>query len=257
MPRTALIGHTGFVGGELSRQRDFTAVFNSSNIESIRGQTFDRIVCAGVSAVKWLANKEPKQDWVSIQRLMECLSNVSAADFVLISTIDVYRQTAGLTENDAPSTEGLHAYGLHRLRLESFIAERFPGHAIVRLPALFGTGLKKNALYDLLHDNQIDQIPSNAVLQWYPTGHLGGDLDLIAASGLRIINIVTEPITMESIRDRFFPDARIGPRMSVPLAYDLRTIHASVLGGHDGYHLTAGQVLRDMEEFVMQERARR
>lgn len=154
MPRTALIGHTGFVGGELSRQRDFTAVFNSSNIESIRGQTFDRIVCAGVSAVKWLANKEPKRDWVSIQRLMECLSNVSAADFVLISTIDVYRQTAGLTENDAPSTEGLHAYGLHRLRLESFIAERFPGHAIVRLPALFGTGLKKNALYDLLHDNQ-------------------------------------------------------------------------------------------------------
>ena len=62
---------------------------------------------------------------------------------------------------------------------------------------------------------------------------------------------------MDSICDRFFPGVRIGPPMGVPPAYDLRTIHASVLGGHGLYHLTAEQVLRDMEEFVTEERADR
>ena len=69
MPGTALIGHTGFVGGTLLRQCPFDATFNSRNIQDIRGGHFDRIVCAGVSAVKWLANKEPEADSVSVPSL--------------------------------------------------------------------------------------------------------------------------------------------------------------------------------------------
>ena len=52
---TALIGYSGFVGGNLLRQRSFDACFNSSNIEAIAGRSFDLVVCAGAPAEKWKA----------------------------------------------------------------------------------------------------------------------------------------------------------------------------------------------------------
>jgi hypothetical protein len=257
MSHDALIGHTGFVGGTLLRDHPFAATFNSRNIEAIRGQSFGRVVCAGVSAVKWLANKEPEQDWQAICRLIDCLKEVSARSFVLISTIDVYREPNGATENEVLSLEGLHPYGLHRLRLEAFVAGHFAWHTIVRLPALFGPGLKKNALYDLIHRNQTEKIVPNAAFQWYPTRRLSSDLDRIEAAGVALINITTEAVRMETIRARFFPEVAVGAPVDAPPFYDLRSIHDTLLGGRGGYHLSAGQVLAEMADFVAGEAARR
>jgi nucleoside-diphosphate-sugar epimerase len=246
----ALIGHTGFVGGTLHRQRDFAALFNSRNIEAIKGGRFGSVVCAGVSAVKWLANKEPDADWAGIRRLMDCLDEVSARHFVLISTIDVYRDPVGPTERDLPPTDGLHAYGRHRLALEAFVAQRFASHSIVRLPALFGAGLKKNALFDLMHLNQVDRIVPNAMFQWYPLGRFARDLDLITDAGVKLINITAEPVSMQDVRARFFPDVPIGPPIETPPIYDVRSVHDALLGGHHGYHLNAAQVWQAMGTFV-------
>jgi hypothetical protein len=250
MPGSALIGHTGFVGGTLLRQRAFDATFNSRNIADISGGSFGQVVCAGVSAVKWLANKEPEADWQGIKRLMDCLADVSAAHFVLISTIDVYRDPVGLTELGPPPLEGLHPYGRHRLALEAFIAERFPSHSIVRLPALFGAGLKKNALFDLMTGNMTDRIIPNAAFQWYPLRRLGTDLATIVDAGVSLINVTAEPVTMEAIRTRFFPDVTIAAPVASPPRYDLRSIHAALLGGRGGYHLDAAAVFREMAAFL-------
>jgi hypothetical protein len=246
----ALIGYTGFVGGTLHRQRQFGATFNSRNIDAIQGGQFGTLVCAGVSAVKWLANKEPEADWRGIQRLMDCLMHVSAQHFVLISTIDVYRDPVGLTERDRPPTEGLHPYGRHRLALEAFISERFSSHTIVRLPALFGPGLKKNALYDLMHLNQTERIVPNAVFQWYPVSRLAGDLGRITDAGIQLINITAEPVAMEEVRSRFFPGVQLGQPVDAPSRYDLRSEHDALLGGRHGYHLDAAQLWQAMGAFV-------
>src|SRR5215469_14786624 len=87
---TGLIGHTGYVGGTLARSVCRAAMYNSKNIDSIRGRSFDLLVCAGVSAVKWLANKDPEADRAGIARLTDALAEVQAREFVLVSTIDVY-----------------------------------------------------------------------------------------------------------------------------------------------------------------------
>jgi hypothetical protein len=250
MPANALIGHTGFVGGTLLRQRDFDATFNSRNIGTICGGRFGQIVCAGVSAVKWQANKDPEADWRSIKRLMDCLTHVSAEHFVLISTIDVYRDPVGLTELDAPPIDGLHPYGRHRLALEAFVAERFPSYTIVRLPALFGAGLKKNALFDLMTRNMTDRIIPNAAFQWYPLRRLGSDLSTIVGGGLRLINVTAEPVTMEAIRTRFFPEVVIAEPVASPPLYDLRTVNDALLGGRDGYHLDAASMFQEMAAFL-------
>lgn len=254
MTRDALIGHTGFVGGTLYRRRAFAATYNSANIEDICGAQFDTVFCAGASAVKWLANKEPVRDWQSIHRLIDCLRTVRARRFVLISTIDVYARPVGVTERDRPETEGLHPYGLHRLRLEAFVAERFPAHTIVRLPGLFGTGLKKNAVYDLIHRNETYKIPANGVFQWYPTQRLADDLDRIAAAGLGLINLTAEPIEMTAIAERFFADVPLGPAAAVPPLYDFRSVHDRLLGGERGYHLSAAAVLDALAAFIGAER---
>jgi hypothetical protein len=251
----ALIGYTGFVGGTLARDRPFAATFNSRNIETIRGRGFETVVCAGVSAVKWLANKEPEKDWEGIDRLIRCLTEVKADRFVLISTIDVYRDPSGQTERDAPSVEGLHPYGLHRLKLEAFVRQQFPVSTIVRLPALFGTGLRKNAIYDMIHLNAPEKVVPNGSFQWYPTRRLADDLDRIIAAGLDLVNITAEPVEMGAIHDRFFADVTIAPPVANPPRYDLRSIHDTVLGGHGGYHLSADRVFQELGTFIAEARS--
>ena len=121
----ALIGHTGFVGMNLLRQRSFDYVYNSKNIEDIRNQDFELIICAGIPATKWLANKDPGSDWKNIKRMLDNLTQVTASNFILVSTIDVYPLPLGVDETTDPTGQPNHPYGLHRLAIESFVRERF------------------------------------------------------------------------------------------------------------------------------------
>lgn len=255
--RRALIGHTGFVGGTLLAAGGYTDRFNSRNFRDMRGQDFDEIVCAGIPAVKWLANKEPEQDRAAIGALLGVLGTVRASRFVLISTVDVY------PDPSQPLDEGAdlfgmpnQPYGRHRLEVEHFVAERFPAHAIVRLPALFGAGLKKNALFDLLHDNMVDRVNPAGVFQWYPTARLPDDLQRVADAGLRLVNLVTEPVAMRDIIARFFPGAAVGPENTTAPPYALRTRHAPLFGAEPPYRLTAEEVLAQMASFIDQVRRR-
>lgn len=252
----ALIGHTGFVGGTLDRSgRSFGARFNSRNIGEMRGGRFGTVVCAGVSAVKWMANKEPEADRAGIRRLTEVLETVAADRFVLVSTTDVYPNPAGVTEADMPAAEEGQPYGRHRLELERWVAGRFAAHAIVRLPALFGTGLRKNIIFDLLTGNQVDRISPNGVFQWYPMRRFAADLDAVLGAGLRLVNIAPEPVPTTRIVAELFPGARIG-EASLPAArYDMRTRHAALLGGRGDYHLDADQVMAEMAAYVAGVRA--
>lgn len=247
---TALIGHTGFVGSMLCRTESFDLHYNSSNIEAIAGQSFDRIVCAGVSAVKWWANKNPEEDMHRIQILMDHLANVACERFTLISTIDVYGQPVGMTEEDDPYFPGLHAYGKNRLVLERFVRERFVRCHIVRLPGLFGPGLKKNVIYDMMNRNQIEVINPDSRFQWYPVPRLGADLAKVEGAGIDLVNIVTEPVATRDIQSRFFPDLAIGGAAGPTLVYDNRTIHSTVLGGPGPYHLSADEVMTDLAAYL-------
>lgn len=255
--KRALIGHTGFVGATLLAAENFTHGFNSSDFQDMRGCQFDEVVCAGIPSAKWLANQEPAQDRAAIAALLAVLETVRAGRFVLISTIDVYPDPSQPLDETA-TLEGLanQPYGRHRLEVEQFVASRFPDHAVVRLPALFGEGLKKNALYDLLHDNMPGRINPAAQLQWYPTRRLCGDLGRIAGAGLRVVNLVTEPIALREVVSRFFPKAAVGPEAEPAPRYDVRTGHAALFGGTGPYIMGRSQVMIAMTDFVRRVRRR-
>lgn len=252
---SALIGYTGFVGGYLASATPFDVNVNRSNVDVLRGRHFSRIVCAGLPAAKWIANREPEADRANVERLCDVLSSVTAGRFVLISTIDVYPRTIGGDEDTDCASEPNHAYGANRLRFEHFVRSRYPDANIVRLPALFGPGLKKNVVFDLLHDNGLDATNPHSEFQWYPLPRLPDDLEIVETHRLPLANLFTEPLATLRIVDRLFADKRVGAKAGPTVRYDVRTKHAPLFGGRDGYVMDADAVLDAISEFVAEERA--
>ena len=145
----ALAGFTGFVGGNLAAAGEFTGLYNSKNIEEAFGTKPDILYYAAVPAEKFTANTFPEEDEKIIRHAQDNIRKIAPEKVVLISTVDVYEGSFPVTEKDAASGNG--AYGKNRHMLEIFVQENFPDHLIVRLPGLFGKGIKKNFIYDYIH----------------------------------------------------------------------------------------------------------
>lgn len=146
----ALIGATGFVGGCLNSD-EITHSFHSRNISHIRGESFDTVLCAAAPGSMVEANTAPDRDKARLDGLMDHLAQVSTRQFVLISSIAVLADFAGQDDEETQAFQTDLAYGRHRRALEVFCAAQFEQCLILRLPALFGPGLKKNFLFDLLN----------------------------------------------------------------------------------------------------------
>jgi len=168
-----LIGHTGFVGSALLRQTRFASCYNSANIADIAGQAFGTLVCAAAPGSMLEANRAPERDKAAIDALIARLEQVKAERFVLISSIAVLADFAGGDDEGTLRFQQELAYGRHRRALEAFVEDRFPGSLVVRLPALFGAGLRKNFLFDLM--NPVPSMLAEARHAALRTA-LGGDL---------------------------------------------------------------------------------
>jgi len=252
--KNALIGYTGFVGSNLLRQQAFEGLYNSKNIESIHGKSFDRVICAGARAEKWKANQNPAEDRFAIEQLMRSLDQVTTGEFILISTVDVYPDPRGVYEDTFADWTLATAYGRHRRMLEEFVAKKFRAR-IVRLPGLFGPGLKKNVIYDFLHDNQTEKIHADAEFQFYNLERLSADLDVMAEADLQLLNVATEPVRAGRIAHEVFGMDFNNRTLTPPARYDMRTRHAALFGGPPGYIQTAAQVVQAIADFAKAARA--
>lgn len=249
--RRALIGHTGFVGSNLLAAGGYTDTFNSANFATMRGRRFDEIVCCGISAVKWQANTDPLTDLARIEALLDVLDTVEAGHFTLISTIDVYPAPSARLDEDGLQTDAVnHAYGRHRLLAERRITARFPQHLVARLPALFGSGLKKNIIFDLLNGNQLHAINPATEFQWYPLPRLSADLARAHELQLEAVNLFTEPLPTQDILAALFPSTTTGRAAEPAPRYDLRTRYGPAFGGIPGYVMDRAAVLDALAAFV-------
>lgn len=250
MYNNAIVGHTGFVGSNLCAQTKFTGHYNSKTIETIRGQKFDRLVFAGAQAKKWWANENSKEDWRGIKRALDALADVSVNQAVLISTVDVV--PPGAEPDEAADCSGAnHPYGTNRLALERAFREMFERVLIVRLPGLFGLGLRKNVIFDLLTDNLLAKINPSSRFQYYDLGRLWPDIERGLAAELPLIHLVTEPVSTDLIIERFFPGKVVGSDPAPTVIYDLRTRYAEMFSGARAYIEDADSVLKRMQRFLL------
>jgi len=247
---SALIGYSGFVGSNLSCQAHFDEMFNTANIDSIRGQSFNLLVSAAAPGLKWRANRNPRDDWASIQRLTQCLDEVEADEAVLISTVDVYPYPIEVDENSAIEPSTATPYGRHRFKLEEYFLSRFNCVRIVRLPGLFGEGLKKNIIYDLLHQNCVEAISPQSVYQFYCLDDLWKDLQRVRKAEIERINFATEPVSAEVVARDAFGLSLENRQEHQAARYDFRTIHADIFGGPQGYIRNREQILNSLKQFL-------
>ena len=140
----------GLWGGNLLAKHTFAAACHSSDITAQYGTRPDLCVYAGVPAAMFLANADPEADLAVMRAARENIRQIAPKRLVLISSIAVLADSRGVYEDSpAQDTEGLPAYGKNRLQLERWVREDFPDTLIVRLPALYGAGIRKNFLFDL------------------------------------------------------------------------------------------------------------
>jgi len=251
---SALIGYSGFVGGNLLRQRSFDACFNSANIEHIAGRSFDLVVVCGVRAEKWKANADPAADLDGIERLTRALDQVNARKLVLISTVDVFINPVDVDEDSPTPTQGLHPYGRNRRRLEQIVASRFDAH-IARLGGLYGHGLKKNIIYDFLNENEIHKIDSRGVFQFYALDRLWRDLERQMDEALPLVHLPTEPVSVADVARAAFGLEFTNEVAATPARYDIHSRYADRFGGRKPYLQGKTEELAGIASFVSRERA--
>lgn len=232
----AIVGCSGFVGATLLKQHLFHSLYRSANIQDIQNRAFDAVVCAAAPAQKWLANRDPVADRQNIDNLIAHLRTVTCNTFVLISTVDVFKNPIDVDEETPIDEGGLHAYGLHRRLLEKFVENHFENYMIVRLPGLVGPGLRKNVIYDFLNDNNLHAIDSRGVFQFYPMVNLWWDIQKALQAGLKLVHLTAEPISVVDVSELGFGKPFTQLTANPPAVYDMRTRHAAVFGGGKGHY---------------------
>lgn len=255
MGKTALIGYTGFVGGNIAAQYTFDDLYNSKNIAEIEGKEYDLVVSAANRAEMWRINQEPEKDLAEIKEFINHIEKVKISKLVLVSTVGVYKNPNGANEDTPIETEGLLPYGVNRYYLENYCREHFDT-TIIRLPGLFGKGIKKNVIFDLLHDNNVDRIHKDGVYQYYNLANIWKDIQIALDNNLDIVNFATPPVSTEEVaRECFNINFTNVPSDIAPAFWDMHSKYALLYGGEGDYLYTKEAELAGIKAFVEAEKA--
>jgi sugar phosphate isomerase/epimerase len=257
-----IVGYTGFVGLNLQQFYYFDKFYNSKNFNEASNKHFNTLFFCGIPAVKWYANKNPDEDTETIENIKKILNTITCDKFILISTIDVYENTCNefktMNEDYICDYNNNHTYGKNRYLFENYIINKFNNYHIIRLPALFGKGLKKNIIYDLINDNQINNIPINSYFQWYNLDRLKKDIDIIIKNNIKICNLVTEPISTLQIINLFdkiyntnysFTIEYLNNNANI-IKYNIFTKHHILFNNDNNYITDEENVLNDIGKFL-------
>ena len=256
MTNNALIGATGFVGNNVLQQAPFNHTFSSANIQDIKGKSFDLVVCAGVHAEKWKANREPVDDLGNIEYLISNIRSISAKQFILISTVDVYPFPQKVNEDSRVEFGQLAPYGKHRFYLEKFTKMQFPSHTIIRLPGLIGTGLKKNFIFDMLYNpNALSLTHHKSMFQIYSLNTIWRDISLVLKNDIQLANFATPPLRAEEIAKECFGVSFTHVSAQPPVNYDMHTRYSWVFNHSGNYMYSKEQELELITDFVESERS--
>jgi hypothetical protein len=229
----------------------FDSFYNSKNFYEAKNEYFDELFFTGIPAVKWYANKFPEEDNKIIEDIKSILKTIYVKKIILISTIDVYEYVDSQQDEDYEcDIFNNHYYGQHRYLFEQFIKKQFDNYHILRLPALFGSGLKKNIIFDLMNNNQIENIPKDSVFQWYDLQWLKKDIDLIIQNNIKVCNLFTEPLSTLEIIKLFNYSHDIFQNKS-KITYNLKTKYSNLFESTvEGYIRDKTTVLNSMKIYL-------
>ena len=180
--------------------------------------------------------------------------SIKANKVILISTIDVYNNINNKSNEKTIINITNHTYGKNRYLFEEFVKSHFTDVLIIRLPALFGKGLKKNIIYDLINNNNVNKIYINSKFQWYNLEWIKEDIDVCLKNKFKTCNLFTEPMETSKILQLFQNKYTFENNPTKLFNYDCCTINYKYFKfGHNGYIRNKDIVYKSIEQFVKQQ----
>jgi hypothetical protein len=193
-----------------------------------------------------MVNKNLTEDIQNIYRIINTISLREYSKITLISTIDIYNDSPlGVNETYSPNISKL-SYGNNRYLFELMVKEMVKSDdlKIFRLPALFNKNIKKNVLYDLIHNNNVEQINQNSFFQWYNLDNLKSDIDKFSTEYPEevVFNLFTEPINTSEIVG-LFSEYTDKVQNGNKVIYDYHTKFGKYISNKDN-------VLKEIKQFI-------
>ncbi len=133
----------------------------------------------------------------------------------------------------------------------------YKNYHIIRLPALFGKGLKKNIIFDLIHNNNINNINLNSKFQWYNLDWLKDDINIVINNNIRICNFFTEPIPSYEIvslyetvfNKKLLFDIEYFNTDTPQISYNCKTIYDKLFNSNNGYIKHKKTILESLKQY--------
>jgi nucleoside-diphosphate-sugar epimerase len=216
-----VLGGEGFVGSAFARhcrlhELDHQIV-ERDNYQQFVGGRCDILINANGNSKKYLAREDPLEEFAqSVRSARASLVDFRADLYVHLSTCDVYPDCS------TPETtrESIHldvarqsAYGFHKYLAEQCVQHAAPRWLIARLGGMVGPGMKKNPVFDILHEQALWLDPESQ-LQFLHTDSVARIIfDLIENGTAReIINICGDGlISLQDIADMAGKAVRVQP----------------------------------------------
>ena len=223
------MGGSGLIGTTLQEQHKFDLVFSSKDahkIDKLDLNGYD-IWLSCLPATKWKVNEDIEEDIYNMQYIIKLLHKFKFNNIILFSTIDVYVDSP-LESNEwyAPNISEFN-YGTNRRLFEIMVSQllSYNNLKIFRLPALFGKHIKKNIIFDLLNNNQVDKIKTKSSYQWYDLNDLYKDVQDRLLLSPKVFNLFPEPIPTKRIIELFPQYKDIVDNVEQGSIYVFKTIH--------------------------------
>ncbi len=186
-----ILGAKGFVGSAFvryCRQHNLPyAVIDREEYPSYVGQACDILINADGNSHKPLAARAPMEDFeASVRTVRASLVDFRFGKYVHISSCDVYpdcSSPATTRESETPDPARQSPYGFHKFLAEQCVRHGAQDWLIFRCGGFVGPGLKKNAIYDLLHGGPLFLDPASE-LQYLHTDRAAAIIFEILKAGV-------------------------------------------------------------------------
>lgn len=158
-----ILGARGFVGSAFGRlferlEVPFVGV-QKDTYSQFKGKKWHIVVNASNNSQKFLADQDPLREFeLTTLNTMRILQDYPSDMFIHISSVDVYSDLSSplsTSEKIQPDIRQSSHYGFHQYLAEECVRHYAPRWLIVRLAGMVGPNLKKNPVYDILHDQPL------------------------------------------------------------------------------------------------------
>ena len=154
-----LLGGNGFVGSGFARELERAGrpfeIITRQNYDQFVGRSCELFINANGNSSKLLGRTDPKAEFrASVLSVRDSLVDFSFATYLFLSTSDVYPDASSAELTDEASNIDIaaqSAYGFHKYLAEHCVRHAAPRWLVIRQGGFVGPGMKKNAVYDVLH----------------------------------------------------------------------------------------------------------